>query len=124
MARTSGEELAFTYKVDVNYEYYLNNWYIEMDLMCTPISNVSFMYSMFFIGTISGALLAVIPDRIGRKKSVIYGMIVSLVAQITLLLVPSIFARTLAFFVLGFSNLKNSQSYVWSSECVPSNKRS
>ena len=108
----------------MDYDYYLNNWYIEMDLMCTPIANISFMYSMFFIGTISGALLVVIPDRIGRKKSVIYGMIVSIIAQVTMLLVPNILVRTLGFFVLGFSNLKNSQSYVWSSECVPLKKRS
>ena len=51
-----------------------------MDLMCTPITSISFMYSMLFIGTIAGGFLAAIPDRIGRKKSVIYGMGVSILA--------------------------------------------
>ena len=118
-ARESDEPLSFTYKVDTSYEFYLNNWYVEMDLMCTPVTKVSLMFTMLFVGTIASGFLAVIPDRIGRRKSVIGGMAVSLASQIVMLFMPSLVARSICFFVLGFSNLKNSQSYVWASECVP-----
>ena len=70
-----------------------------------------------------GGLLAVIPDRIGRKKSVIGGMIVSLIAQTIMLFVSNFIVRTVCFFIIGFSNLKNSQSYVWASEVVPFHRR-
>ena len=70
-----------------------------------------------------GGFLAVIPDRVGRKKSVIGGMIVSLIAQTIMLFVPNFIVRTVCFFVMGFSNLKNSQSYVWASEVVPFKRR-
>ena len=51
-----------------------------MDLMCTPVTKISLMYSMYFVGNLAGGFLSVIPDRIGRKKSVIYGMGVGLAA--------------------------------------------
>ena len=123
-ARETGEPLNFTFKVDTSYEYYLNNWYVEMDLMCTSSTKISLMYTQFFIGTIFGGLLAVIPDRIGRKKSVIGGMAVSIAAQTVMLFVPNLIVRSVCFFVMGFANLKNSQSYVWASECVPFERRS
>ena len=107
-AREAGTALYFTYKVDTEYEFYLNNWYIEMDLMCTPDSKISSMYSMHFIGIIVSCFLVVIPDRIGRKKSVIYGMALSITAQIVMLLVPNFLVRTACFFVMGIANLKNS----------------
>ena len=110
--------------MDTSYEYYLNNWYIEMDLMCTPLTQISLMFMWYFVGTIAGISLAVIPDRIGRKKSVIGGMAVSLVAQTVMIFTPSILIRSICFFVMGFSNLKNSQSYVWASESVPFKSRS
>ena len=36
-----------------------------------------------------------------------------------MLFVPSMYVRSAGFFLIGLSNLKNSQSYVWSSESVP-----
>ena len=78
---TDGDnDLSFTYKVDESYDYYINNWYIEMDLMCTPLTKISFMLTLYFVGSITGGLFAAIPDRIGRKKSVIYGMALSCLA--------------------------------------------
>ena len=44
-ARETGEVLNFIYKVDTSYEYYLNNWYVEMDLMCVPSASISLMYT-------------------------------------------------------------------------------
>ena len=98
----------FSYKVDTSYEYYIKNWYTEMDLMCTSSSVIGIMYSQFFIGTVMGGCLAFLPDRVGRKKSVIGGMFVSLIAQSVMLFVPNFLVRTVCFWLIGFSNLKNS----------------
>ena len=40
-----------------------------------------------------------------------------------MLFVSNFIVRTVCFFVMGFSNLKNSQSYVWASEVVPFKRR-
>ena len=39
------QNLPFDYKVDTSYEYYLNNWYIEMDLMCKSNTQIGFMFT-------------------------------------------------------------------------------
>ena len=41
-----------------------------------------------------------------------------------MLFCPNLIVRSICFFVLGFSNLKVSQSYVWASECVTFERRS
>ena len=64
-----------------------------------------------------------IPDRIGRRKSVIGGMAVSIAAQTVMLFYSNMIIRAVCFFIMGFSNLKNSSAYVWSSECVPFDRR-
>ena len=33
------------YKVDENYDYFMKNWYTEMDLMCVPVTSIAMMYS-------------------------------------------------------------------------------
>ena len=114
----------FLYKVDTEYEYYIENWYSEMDLTCTPETTVSMMFTCYFIGTLVSGFLAPIPDRYGRKKSVFSGLLLSTLSQTFMLFVPSLAARAVCFFLLGFANLKNSQAYVWLSEVVPFERRS
>ena len=48
-----------------------------MDLMCVPETTVSMMVTWYFIGTLLGGLFAAIPDRVGRKKSVYAGLLLS-----------------------------------------------
>ena len=112
------------YKVDTSYEYYLETWYTEMDLMCTPEATVSIMLTMYFVGTLITGFLAPLPDRFGRKTSVIAGLFLSTVCQTIMLFVPSLAVRSVCFFFLGMANLKNSSSYVWLSEVVPFERRS
>ena len=95
-----------------------------MDLMCESSTKIAFMFTMYFVGNVVGGCLAFLPDRIGRKNSVIFGLIMSLITQTVMLFVPTILVRSIGFFFIGFSNMKNSQSYVWASEVVPFNRRS
>ena len=94
-----------------------------MDLVCTPKSTISMMMTAYFVGVMLNCLYAHIPDRLGRRKSVIYGTGVSLIAQVLIMFFPSFGVRTFGFFVLGLSQIKLSQSYVWVSECVPMQSR-
>ena len=52
------------------------------------------------------------------------GMIISLVTQLIYLYVPTVTARTIAFFIDGVAVFKNTAAYTWSTENVPLEHRS
>ena len=60
------------YKVDTTYEFYLNNWYVEMDFICTPQSKIDWLASIYMIGVAIGSFtLSWFPDKYGRKTTLI-----------------------------------------------------
>ena len=79
--------------------------------------------SAYFIGYSIGASMYFLPDKIGRKKSVMLSFGLSLLAQSVLVAYQSILVCSVCMFLLGFSSIKNSQTYVWSTDCVPLRRR-
>ena len=68
------------YKVDKTYEYYLENWYLEMDLLCMPVVRIGLMITAYYIGFAVGGLMYNWPEKYGRKNSVLIGMAISIVS--------------------------------------------
>ena len=62
------------YTVDTSYEYYLNNWFLQMDLLCMPATTIGFMITAYYIGFAFGGLFFAFPDKYGRKLSIIFGL--------------------------------------------------
>lgn len=111
------------YRVDTSYEYYLNNWYVEMDLVCASKVKTNFMISAQYIAYgIAGLLLFPMPDRFGRKASMLINFGVHLVAQYVIIFMPSYQARLIGFLFYGLSQLKNSVVYVYAVELVPARR--
>ena len=77
------------------------------------------MFLWYFIGTIVATFFAAVPDALGRKKTVWYFFTLSVLAQAILLYIPNYYAKSLAYLMLGLGRLKDSQCYVWLSECFP-----
>jgi len=71
----AGPEL--NYKVDTSFEYYINNWYLEMDLKCMPAAKIGLMITAYFVGYLFNGLFFTIPDQIGRKKTILAVMVLS-----------------------------------------------
>ena len=111
------------FKVDTSYEYYFENWYTEMDLMCVPAAEISLIVTAYYVCFALGGVFCMAPEQIGRKKSVMISAAVSLVAQTLILLSNSMFVRTICFGLMGLATLKNSVSYVWLTECVPESRK-
>lgn len=106
------------YRVDSSYQYYLENWYTEMDLMCTSTASIGFMITAYYMGFTLGGMFFALPDNKGRKTSLIFGLILSCISQTVMIFVPNYWVRFAMFGLSGLSQIKNSVSYVWLSECT------
>ena len=73
------------YTPDTSYQYYLNNWYVQMDLVCTPTAKVGLMITMFFAGFLIGGTMYAFPDKFGRRNSLIIAMVLANISQTILL---------------------------------------
>ena len=94
-----------------------------MNMGCLNVTAGAQLLSGFFLAAIFVGCLSFIPDKIGRKTSVLGGMFVSLIAQYFLLFVPNMLVRQLAFICLGLASLKGAQTYVWISDSVSVDNR-
>lgn len=106
------------YKANENALGYLNNWDIEMDLICVERSKVALMTSFYFIGFGVGIFLFPFPEVFGRWKILTLSMLGYLITMGVLLSFPTILVRSICLFLMGFFHLKNSQSYVMCFESV------
>ena len=89
-----------------------------MDLMCISPATIGFMITAYYIGFAIGGLFFTFPDRYGRKKSLIMGLAMSSVSQTIMIFWPNYWVRFAMFGLSGLSQIKNSVSYVWMSECT------
>ena len=74
------ENSQIKYRLDTSYEYYVQNWYSQMNLGCMSPTAGAQILSFFFFASIFVGLLAFIPDRLGRKKTVLGALALSLLA--------------------------------------------
>ena len=71
----------FEYKVDTTYEYYINNWYVEMDLVCANKAKTNTMLIPYYVVSgLAGFVLFPLPDKLGRKPSMTLTLAVQLFA--------------------------------------------
>ena len=105
---------AIEYRVDTSYEYYLNNWYVQMDLVCANTAATNSMISAKYVMYgVAGLLFFAMPDRFGRKSTMMFWMTVHLAAQILLLIEPNYWARFAGLVIYGLAQMKQSVVYVW-----------
>ena len=67
------------YKVDTSYQYYFNNWFLEMDLLCVSPAIIGLMITAYYAGFVLGGVFYRAPEVLGRKKSVMISMGCSLI---------------------------------------------
>lgn len=76
------------------------------------------MIAAYYIGFALGGLFFALPDTHGRKQSLIFGLILATVSQTVMILSSNYWVRFAMFGLSGLSQIKNSVSYVWLSECT------
>ena len=75
----------FEYKPNQMQEGYLQNWFVEYNLMCLSKNQISQTVSLNFLGYFFGALLVFFPDTFGRKKSMLILLPFVAVSQVLIL---------------------------------------
>ena len=83
-----------------------------------PEVRIGLLISSYYIGYGIGAFAYDLPDRIGRKKSCIYGFLLCLLCETMILFNSNYYVRLVGFFGIGLSQVKNSTAYNWLSESV------
>lgn len=85
----------------------MNNWYVEMDLVCANKVKTNFMISARYISMgISGIVLFPMSDRFGRRKTLLVTWIISTMAQFILLYAQSYEMRLMGHIIAGMTTLK------------------
>lgn len=92
-----------SWKVDTSFKYYIDNWYLEMDLKCMQAATIGLMVTAFFLGFAINGLFFTIPDKYGRKWTIFFAMVLSCIAQTVMLFVPNFKVRTAMFFLMGLT---------------------
>lgn len=87
-----------------------------MDLMCTAAATIGLLVSTYYVGFAIGGLFCTLPDKYGRKKSLMFGLVLSVISQTVMIVSSDFWVRLSMFFVAGLSQIKNTCSYVWLSE--------
>ena len=68
------------YQVDTSYQYYMMNWFTEMDLVCMTPAAIGMMVTAYFVGFACGGLFFAFPDKYGRKKSLMIGLLLACIS--------------------------------------------
>ena len=74
-----------------------------MNLLCESKTVIGIMISAYFIGFALGGFMYALPDKIGRRKSVLYALYLSCFAQTVMLLSQNFFVRTCMYFLMGLA---------------------
>ena len=84
-----------------------------MSLECVAASKITLLFVFYQIGfALAGAAFFPLPDKWGRKKTLIRFFAIHLAAQFLIIFCPNYWVRCLGFFLMGASQIKNSTSYV------------
>lgn len=98
------EDPSFEYKPDYDDPDYLDNWIIKFDLLCKEHKKENLMIYSFFIGAITGLIiLPKLADSIGRKVPFILTLLISMIAQIGLIVTDNFDDASMFMVVLGFT---------------------
>jgi len=87
------------------------NWYSQLDLACLNTPAISSVNSFYFIGFGVGILLFALPNRIGRKRTMVWLLPLYIIASAITLYSPSLHLKALGYFLQGALHLKITNSY-------------
>lgn len=99
--------------------------YVQMELICTSPVLIGLLFTAERVTEgIIGISLANLPQRLGRRKTILTFLGLNLLSQTILIFCPWFYARMFGYAVFGVSSLKNSCAYTWLFECMETKNKS
>lgn len=109
---------------DTSDDQSLDNWFIQLELQCTPKIQIGLIGSMQFVGwAASSFVVPRLSDLHGRKWPYIGSMILQLICMIATFFSKDIIVTIVIMFFLGFSGVgRCSISFLYLSELLPADR--
>lgn len=96
----------FEYRANQSQPGYYYNWWLQYDLVCEDQSDIKKTVSYQFVGFICGLPMMVMPDQMGRKKSMILALIVSIFAVYLCIYGKTLEIKSWGFFIHGMFHIR------------------
>lgn len=88
--------------MDTSYDYYLDNWYHKMDLMCASDVTSRFLVSFYTLSFgVAGFFYFPLPEIYGRRRILLIALTISLIAQYILLFTQGYWGKVIGFIIMG-----------------------
>ena len=93
----------FEYQLDRSYAFTLENWFTQLNWICTPTYSIDLIATLFFIGLGAGAfLISWLPEKIGRKPTLLLTGAILTPCHFALLYWPNTNVKIVCYGVMGF----------------------
>lgn len=109
----------FEYRPDKSHPGFFFNWWLEYDLVCNSQIIIKQCVSSVFLGYLLGFFLFFLPDKVGRKKAMVFSLFTSGVGLTLVIFGRSLVLKQLGFFILGVFHLRITLAFTYAIELVP-----
>lgn len=90
---------------------YFENWWMTYDLICEDQAKIKEVVGFQFLGFIFGLPFIIMPDQIGRKKSMIVALAVSVPSVMWVSYSSDFWSKKWAYFLFGMFHMKITLAY-------------
>mmetsp|Transcript_7059 Transcript_7059/g.9241 ORF Transcript_7059/g.9241 Transcript_7059/m.9241 type:complete len:216 (+) Transcript_7059:3-650(+) len=77
------------------------------------MSEIGFIFTLYYIGFGLGGVLFAMPDRLGRRKTLIISGFAHVIMQYIVIFCPNYWVRSISFACMSFWHIKTSVSFVY-----------
>jgi len=112
------------YRVDRSPNDYLYNWYAEMNLVCTPVWEISILGAAYYMSYAVGCSLLNAPETQGRRKSLFFTNVFFMVGYAIALFSEQLGVKIVGLMLMGVMHMKSSIAMALLFELLPQAKKS
>jgi MFS family permease len=91
----------------------MRNFYTEMEMTCWSEAKIAYMVNMFVFGFVLGVFLSLLPDKIGRRKTMLIMLPFQIIGSQLCLYSMNYYLTGLGYFIGGLVHSKKFIAYAY-----------
>lgn len=91
----------------------MRNFYTEMDMTCWTEAKIAYMVNMFVFGFVLGVFLSLLPDKVGRRKTMFILLPLQIIGSQLCLYSMNYYLIGLGYFIGGLVHCKKFISFAY-----------